>query len=156
MTAFYSLKNSNLFKSYCNVNLETLISCKFEDKWDKYTLDPVYKPGNIFPKSKYFFFADSTEDLRYSFRSFNVKDWNDDCFGLVWFADASLSWKCLIYTSWLRCTISSSEVPMPLERGAMATELKSSGALVEEPLKSVLPLPGTGWRQRDHCDLSII
>ena len=33
------------------------------------------------------------------------------------------------------CSISSSEVPTPFEGGARATELKSSGVLVERPLK---------------------
>ena len=35
----------------------------------------------------------------------------------------------------LMCSISSFEVPTPFEGGARATELKSSGALVERPLK---------------------
>ena len=41
----------------------------------------------------------------------------------------------------LMCSISSSEVPTPFEGGARATELGSSGALVERPLEWVLPLP---------------
>ena len=42
----------------------------------------------------------------------------------------------------LMCSISSSDVPTPSEGGARATELESSGALVERPLEWVLPLPG--------------
>ena len=43
--------------------------------------------------------------------------------------------------------ISSSEVPTTFERGAKAKELRSTGALVEQPLERVLPLPGTCPRQ---------
>ena len=42
----------------------------------------------------------------------------------------------------LMCSISSSEVPTPFGGDAGATELKSSGALVERPLELMLPLPG--------------
>ena len=35
----------------------------------------------------------------------------------------------------------------------MAKDLKSSGALVERPLESVLPMPGTCPRQRALCDV---
>ena len=47
----------------------------------------------------------------------------------------------------LMCSISSSEVPTPFEAGARATELESSGALVEQPLEWVLPLPGPGMME---------
>ena len=66
----------------------------------------------------------------------------DNCLVLVWFAGAFPSWKCQIYTLWLRCAIGSSEVPKPFERGTRATELESSGALVERPLERVLPSLG--------------
>ena len=46
--------------------------------------------------------------------------------------------------------------PNAFARGARATELESSGALVEQPFKSVLLLPGSGQRQRGHCDVPII
>ena len=45
---------------------------------------------------------------------------------------------------------------MPSERVARATELESSGALVELPLKSVLHLLGTGPRKRAHCEVPFI
>ena len=56
----------------------------------------------------------------------------------------------------LMCSISSSEVPTPFEGGARATELESSGALVERPLEQVLPLPGSGPMEEAHLDVSII
>ena len=52
--------------------------------------------------------------------------------------------------------IRSSEVPTPFERGTRATELESSGALVERPLDKVLPLPSTGPRKGALCDVFII
>ena len=54
------------------------------------------------------------------------------------------------------CSISYSEIPTPLEGGAKATELQSSGALVERPLKRVLPLPGPSPMKEAHWDVSII
>ena len=45
---------------------------------------------------------------------------------------------------------------MPFERGAKASELDSSGALVKWPFEGVLPLSGIGSRQRAHCDAPII
>ena len=56
----------------------------------------------------------------------------------------------------LMCTISSSEVPTPFEGGARATELESSGALVERPLEWVLPLPGPGMMGEANWDVTII
>ena len=50
----------------------------------------------------------------------------------------------------LMCSISSSEVPTPFEGGARATELESSGALVERPLEWVLPLPSPGMMEKDQ------
>ena len=50
----------------------------------------------------------------------------------------------------LMCSISSSEVPTPFEGGARATELESSGALVERPLEWVLPLPRPGMMEEDQ------
>ena len=56
----------------------------------------------------------------------------------------------------LKCSISSSEVPTPFEGGARATELESSGALVERPLERVLPLPGPGPMEVTYWDVYII
>ena len=56
----------------------------------------------------------------------------------------------------LMCSISSSVVPTPFEGGARATELESSGALVEQPLEWVLPLPGPGMMEEDNWDVIII
>ena len=50
----------------------------------------------------------------------------------------------------LMCPISYSEVPRPFEGGARATELGSSGALVERPLEWVLPLPRPGMMEEDE------
>ena len=44
----------------------------------------------------------------------------------------------------------------PFEGGARATELESSGALVEQPLEWVLPLPGPGMMEEANWDVSII
>ena len=44
---------------------------------------------------------------------------------------------------------------MPIKKGARATELESSDALVQRPLEIVLPLLGTGLRQGAHCDVPI-
>ena len=52
----------------------------------------------------------------------------------------------------LMCSISSSEVPTPFEGGARATELESSGALVERPLEWVLPLPRPGMMEEGWFD----
>ena len=56
----------------------------------------------------------------------------------------------------LVCSISSYEVPTPFEGGARATELESSGALVERPLEWVLPLPGPGMMGEANWDVAII
>ena len=56
----------------------------------------------------------------------------------------------------LTCSISSSEVPTQFEKGARATELESSGALVERPLEWVLPLPRAGMMVEANCDVTII
>ena len=45
---------------------------------------------------------------------------------------------------------------MPFERGAKATKLESSDALIKQPLEMAPPLPGTGPRQRAYCDVPII
>ena len=50
----------------------------------------------------------------------------------------------------LMCSISSSEVPTRFEGGARATELESSGALVERLLEWVLPLPRPGMMEEDE------
>ena len=55
----------------------------------------------------------------------------------------------------LMCLIGSSEVPTPF-KGTRATELERSGALVERPLKRVLPFPGPGPMTVTHWDVSII
>ena len=54
----------------------------------------------------------------------------------------------------LICSISFSEVPTPFERGARATELEISGALVERPLEWVLPLPGPGIMGEANWDVT--
>ena len=56
----------------------------------------------------------------------------------------------------LMCSISSSEVPTPFEGGARATELESSGALVERPLEWVLPLPRPGMMEEDQLSNSFV
>ena len=53
-------------------------------------------------------------------------------------------------------SISSSEVPTPFEGGARATELECSGALVEQPLEWVLPLPRPGMMGEANWDVTII
>ena len=56
----------------------------------------------------------------------------------------------------LMCSIISSEVPTPFKGGARATELESSGALVERSLEWVLPLPGPGIMGEANWDVTII
>ena len=70
----------------------------------------------------------------------HVYDYMVTFIGLVWFAGASPSLKCLIFTSVL-CA-QSARGPNTVRGGARATELESSGALVEGPLEWVLSLPG--------------
>ena len=72
-------------------------------------------------------------------------------FGLVWFGlQAPPQAQSASSTFSLMCSISSAEVPTLFEGGARATELESSGALVERPLEWVLPLPRPGMMEEDE------
>ena len=56
----------------------------------------------------------------------------------------------------LMCSISSAEVPTPFEGDTKATELESSGALLERLLERVLPLHWPGPMEVTYWDVSII